>query len=303
MTTQNPSSAGNLDSVITHPAHPSLNEETKNRFASRVLELTGVLQTTLETHELLAIFAKEIERFVPYDGLNYQFPGLRLDVSIGKQALHSCAYQLVIIDEHLGDLKFSRDFPFEEEELENIEGLIAGLLYPLRNSLLYQRAVDSASTDPLTGVKNRAAMNGAMKREIGLAQRHQSPFSCIILDIDHFKRVNDTHGHLYGDQALRSIAECTEQTIRESDMVFRYGGEEFVIVLTDTDTEGAELLAERIRVNVSRLDPVPGKKLKLTVSLGVTMLRSEDDGNQFFERLDKALYQAKNSGRNRVVVD
>ncbi len=86
-------------------------------------------------------------------------------------------------------------------------------------------------------------------------------------------------------------------------MVFRYGGEEFVVVLTDTETDGAELLAERIRTNISRLNPIPEKNLRLTVSLGVTMLRNADNGNLFFQRLDKALYQAKNSGRNRVVVD
>ena len=303
MNTQNQSMADNQDSVITHPAHPAVNRESKHRFAARVLELSGVLQTTLETHELLALFSKEIQRSVPYDGLHYQFPSLHLEVNIGLPATHSCAYQLVIMDERLGDLQFSRNYPFKEEELENIEGLIAGLLYPLRKALLYQRAVDSASIDPLTGVKNRATMNDVIKREIGLSHRHKSPFSCILLDIDHFKMVNDTYGHLAGDQALKAVASCAEQTIRESDMIFRYGGEEFLIILTDTDPVGAELLAERIRCNINELNPGPGKALKLTVSLGVTMLRGDDDSNLFFERLDSALYEAKNSGRNRVVVD
>ena len=184
-----------------------------------------------------------------------------------------------------------------------IENLLAGLLYPLRNTLLYQRAVESATIDPLTGVRNRAAMDSAMKREIGLALRHKTPLSVILMDIDHFKSINDRHGHLYGDQALKAVAQCAEQSVRESDMIFRYGGEEFLILLTGTDLSGAELLAERIRQNIETMSPQTDKAIQMTVSLGVTTLIQGDDINSLFQRMDNALYRAKDAGRNRTVID
>ncbi|WP_063370480.1 GGDEF domain-containing protein [Sedimenticola thiotaurini] len=295
--------SGNTKRVTTHPSHPDLNHETQHRLASKVLALSGILQSTLEINELLALFAKEIRQFVQYDGLTYHFPSLKIDIRLGEQPANSCAYELVVAGDHLGDLNFFRNYPFEPSELEIIENLLAGLLYPLRNTLLYQRAVESASIDPLTGVRNRAAMDSTMKREIGLALRHKTPLSVILMDIDRFKSINDQYGHLYGDQALKAAAQCAEQSIRESDMIFRYGGEEFLILLTGTSLEGAELLAERIRENIESMPPQTDKEITMTVSLGVTSLIESDDVSSLFQRMDSALYRAKDSGRNCVVVD
>ena len=178
---------------------------------------------------------------------------------------------------------------------------MSGLLYPLRNALLYHRAVQTALIDPLTGVKNRSTLDDAFQRELKLARRHNHDLSVILLDIDHFKQVNDQHGHLYGDQALRAVAQCVQRTIRDSDLLFRFGGEEFMILLSGTGAEGSALLAERIRREVERITPFPDGKTTLTISLGVTSLRQEDAPESLLERADAALYQAKRSGRNRVV--
>ncbi len=303
MTNQMQHISGNTRRVTPHPSHPDRNQETHYRFASRILALSGILQSTLEINELLALFAKEIRQFIKYDGLTYHFPSLKIDIRLGDQPANNCAYELVVAGDHLGDLNFFRSYPFETSELEMIENLLAGLLYPLRNTLLYQRAVESATIDPLTGVRNRAAMDSAMKREIGLALRHSTPLSVILMDIDHFKSINDQYGHLYGDQALKAVAQCAEQSIRESDMIFRYGGEEFLVLLTGTDLGGAELLAERIRQNVAVLAPQTEKAIRMTVSLGVTTLNPSDDINSLFQRMDSALYRAKAAGRNRTVID
>jgi diguanylate cyclase (GGDEF)-like protein len=302
MTNQMQHVSGNTRRVTPHPSHPDRNEESHYRFASKILALSGILQSTLEINELLALFAKEIREFIKYDGLTYRFPSLKIDIKLGDQPTNHCAYELVVAGDHLGDLQFFRHYPFEVSELEAIENLLAGLLYPLRNTLLYQRAVESATIDPLTGVRNRAAMDSSMKREIGLALRHNTPLSVILMDLDHFKSINDRYGHLYGDQALKAAAQCAEQSIRESDIVFRYGGEEFLILLTGTDLRGAELLAERIRQNVVAMPAQTEKAIRMTVSLGVTCLQQGDDMNSLFQRMDSALYRAKNGGRNRVVV-
>ncbi len=291
-----------LSKVATPPARPRIHPDSKQRFASKVLALTGILQTTLETNELIALFAKELANFVGFDGLSYQLSELEIDINLGKQSQHQCDYQLVVTDEDLGDLQLFRSHPFQEAELELIENLMAGLLYPLRNALLYHRALQTARIDPLTGVRNRATMDSTIHREIELARRHDTPLSVILLDIDHFKQINDQYGHLSGDQALKSIAQCADRTIRESDMIFRYGGEEFLVLLSGTDSDGAGQLAERIRENVERLNPHIHKSMNLTVSLGVAGMRNGDDSGALFKRADTALYKAKQQGRNRVVM-
>jgi diguanylate cyclase (GGDEF)-like protein len=157
--------------------------------------------------------------------------------------------------------------------------------------------------DPVTGIKNRTAMDNAVKREIDLARRQGASLSFILFDIDHFKRVNDNFGHLYGDQALRAVATCAEETIRESDMLFRYGGEEFLVLLSGTSLDGAELLAERIRHAVEKLRPKLECDIRMTVSLGVVTLREEEDSAAVLARADEALYRAKEAGRNRVITE
>ena len=137
-------------------------------------------------------------------------------------------------------------------------------------------------------------------REIDLARRQNADMSVILFDIDFFKRINDEYGHLVGDEALQSIASCTQHCIRSSDMLFRYGGEEFLLILSYTDTDGASLLAERIRERIQFECAISNNNLKLTVSLGVTTLRPKDDASTLLHRVDKAMYQAKNAGRNQV---
>ena len=138
------------------PSHPRINPESQQRFASKVLALTGVLQTTLRPAELISLFAKELSGFVRFDGTSYQFPELKIDISVGSLTNHSCQYQMLVSGEALGEIKLFRFYPFEEHELETIENLLSGLLYPLRNALLYHRAIQTALIDPLTGVKTAA---------------------------------------------------------------------------------------------------------------------------------------------------
>lgn len=303
MSTQTQSIADGTKAVVTHPAHAKKNPPAKQRLASQALALSGILQTTLETNELLALFAKNLGGLVEFDGLAYQLPAQQVDINLGQEADHRCEYQLVVTNQALGELRLYRSYPFKHPELETIENLLAGLLYPLRNTLLYQQALKSALIDPLTGVKNRSTMDQALHREIELAHRMENELSVILLDIDHFKQINDNFGHLFGDQVLRATARCAEQTIRESDMLFRYGGEEFLIVLSGTEKEGASLLAERIRKNVEALHLHADKPVPLTISLGVASLESEDSARSLFSRVDAALYQAKQTGRNQVVSD
>jgi len=265
------------------------------------MRLMGKLQTTLDYEQLIAYFTEETAQLVDFDGMDYLQAELGLSLRNGNKTTHRCSYTLKVEGSQLGDIIFYRKKRFQESELKNIEILLSSLVFPLKNALAYKQALDSAFTDPLTGAMNRAAMNQSLTREIELAKRQGTPLSIILLDADHFKQINDTHGHSHGDEVLKTLARIAKETIRQSDVLYRYGGEEFLVLLGQTDTSGATHLADRIREHIEALDTINGKNSDVTISLGVTTLNSKDDYQSLFDRADKALYQAKSAGRNRTV--
>ncbi|MDH5325802.1 MAG: GGDEF domain-containing protein [Gammaproteobacteria bacterium] len=267
----------------------------------KVLHIAGILQTSLNIEELLSQFSKELGDIVPHNNISYVYEKLSVNFTLGRRARHSCTYELSINEQHLGFLSLTRNSKFSNKEIETIEQLICAVHYPLRNAILYKDAVNAANKDPLTGIGNRSAMNTSVQREIELASRHNRSLGIIMMDVDHFKTINDTYGHSAGDLCLQSLVECTEKSVRISDMIFRYGGEEFVIVLPETDIQGVLRLAKRIRRRVERLQTQVNKQqISMTVSLGITVLAETDDDKSLFARADEALYKAKREGRNCI---
>jgi diguanylate cyclase (GGDEF)-like protein len=158
-----------------------------------------------------------------------------------------------------------------------------------------------ASTDPLTRAYNRNKFEQVLEAEIGRFYRYKSsPFAVMMLDIDHFKQINDRYGHLSGDEALKGISQAIREHVRDTDLFARWGGEEFILLLPHTDGQEALLFAERLREMVQALQiaPLPS----LTVSIGVAEYRENDSMETLLERADQALYRAKEEGRNRVRV-
>ena len=156
-------------------------------------------------------------------------------------------------------------------------------------------------TDPLTGLHSRQYLSADLTKRLALSQRNSRTFSIALLDIDHFKRINDTFGHLVGDRVLRRLAASLQEAMRESDLVARYGGEEFVIVMPDTAIDAAEIAAERVRAHVEALELEELGGDRLTVSLGITeWIVTDPDVATLIDRADKAMYSAKNAGRNKV---
>ncbi len=278
---------------------PALREQT----AQRALEITRSLQTSLDPTRLIEVFSMEVGALIVHQGTRYRNDDLDLDVKLGRQARHSCTYNLNIGDEPLGKLTFRRDRKFSAVEIEALEQLLCSLLYPLRNALLYQDALQLAQRDPLTGICNRAALDNMMQREFSHARRQNSSYALLILDIDHFKAVNDRYGHIVGDCALKAVANMIDSCKRDGDLLFRYGGEEFVVLMRDTDLDGSYLLAERIRTAFETSPcTCSGADLNIRVSIGVSILQESDSPVSLFARADQALYNAKRNGRNRVCV-
>ena len=155
-----------------------------------------------------------------------------------------------------------------------------------------------ATTDVLTGLSNRRAFDHHLKLELGIVDRRDTPLSLLVLDVDHFKRINDTHGHETGDKVLQAIAQVLAGCARAIDMIARVGGEEFAVILPNTDAGGALEVAQRMRIAVAQAHCAGHQ---VTISVGSATLQSHEDATSLFSRADAALYAAKAAGRNRVV--
>ena len=177
-----------------------------------------------------------------------------------------------------------------------------------RTSIMLAKKLEQSETqalvDPLTNVLNRSAYNMRIVQMVQEFKRYKEEWALLILDIDHFKKFNDEFGHQLGDNVLISVAGTVKNCIRVSDRIFRYGGEEFVVLLGRVNSEIATQLAEKICREVEKNYLVhDDKKLKVTVSIGGAIIATDDTELSIFERADKLMYEAKNNGRNRVVID
>lgn len=189
----------------------------------------------------------------------------------------------------------------------DIKELLARVKVALRSKHMIDHLRDQAGLDPLTGLQNRARLNDRIDRAITTARRTGRPLCAMMIDLDHFKSVNDMFGHLAGDVALAEAASRLEQQTRASDELFRYGGEEFLLLAPETTLKEAAILAERLRVSVAHR-PVDlesasvRESIPVTVSIGVAAWRAGLEGAELLSDADGAVYQAKAEGRNRVVV-
>lgn len=159
-----------------------------------------------------------------------------------------------------------------------------------------------STTDPLTGLRNRRWVADVLALEVLRATRYGTPLSILMADLDHFKRINDEHGHLAGDTVLVHVSQIVQKMLRGNDVAGRYGGEELIVLLPQTDIEGAAALAERIRgaVEGAPCEGGEGRRLPVTVSIGVAQLERGQDARRLVACADAALYEAKGAGRNRV---
>ena len=226
----------------------------------------------------------------------------------------------------VGDIRGGISFTYDTEEVQaklrtNLylvsslalltTGLLMGLVVLFFRQLVKKlaearRLLETlATTDPLTGLSNRRQIMARLEEECERIQRGGIGLSCIMLDVDHFKQVNDTYGHQQGDEVLKMIASQARASLRAYDVVGRYGGEEFIVLLPETDLETAQAVAERLHLAIQAsaiLKTATGHPQPTTVSLGLTQWRSGDTVDTLIHRADEALYRAKANGRNRIEI-
>lgn len=267
------------------------------------------------------VFTRESDNGVPY--YRYMAP------LIVEQSCLKCHYDKGY---QVGDIRggISVRFPITEAQIELRKAriitvalffttiilmtwLIIRLVFKLyrRLSKAEKQLIQLLHTDPLTGLSNRRSLMGGLHEEVERARRYNRSLCCIMMDIDNFKKLNDTYGHQAGDEVLRTIGESIRSVCRSSDITGRYGGEEFIILLPETDIEGAFAAAEKMRSEIEKTEISISKdiNLKITSSFGVSCLKDKDGipveekSADLVKRADLALYRAKAEGRNRVCMD
>lgn len=269
----------------------------------RVLQLSDLLSRNLEIEQIIETFMAEISDEMSFCGYRFKCDEIDTTIEHGVIEGFNASYRLNIQNRLLGELTLFKLTSFNSRELCELEDLLCSLIYPLKNSLMYQIALKSAYRDPLTGLNNRTSMEKNLPREIDLAKRYGQSMALLMMDLDGFKEINDDFGHDVGDQVLREVAEAICHVVRNTDLVFRYGGDEFVGGLAQTDIHGAIDVSERIRSSIENLDlSAFGINGRVRVSIGITLVRHGDNFLSTFKRADKAMYQAKLNGKNQIII-
>ncbi len=196
-----------------------------------------------------------------------------------------------------------------KRDISYLEQLTRQSAITINRANSYSKILQYATIDALTNLNNRRQFELRLGQEIATTKRQNTPLCAMMIDIDFFKKVNDTYGHASGDAVLRGVASIIKSTLRESDIPCRYGGEEFAVLLPYTHIQEAKIVGERLRAKVEA-SPIPAniedsdiQTINVTISMGLAEFNNQESGEELFERADKALYEAKESGRNRVCIN
>ena len=262
--------------------------------------LVSQLQTTLDLQQQLNIVSMAAGKVLPLSSLTVK-------TAVGNfTASGSCAADfehksvLVLNQQCLAELIYHSDYAFTPMIQRELLLLESEWLFALRNALVVSRLQQMALKDTLTGLGNRRFFDDSFDKAVQLAKRHNVSCALILLDLDNFKQVNDTAGHSAGDEVLLAVADCLRDTLRVTDSLFRFGGDEFAVLLSGHDTDSAELVARRLVKVINQ--HYLCQQYSVSASAGLSVLRDEQNARQFFSSADSALYQAKEAGKSTVRV-
>ena len=271
-------------------------EHYRNNEPIAIHSLLEKLQTTLNLEELLTIYAAHAKQIINFSGLQFQSSLGVAQIADSDNSKPPYSFDLEINNEHLGQLIYFCQYPLTGKIEQKLLGLHSALVYPLRNALMYSRVLKLATKDTLTGLNNRSQFNDILAQKLERSRRHHRPFSLMLLDLDNFKQVNDNYGHKIGDDVLQEFAKVLCSSIRGTDSVFRFGGDEFAVLIDDPEFTTNKVIAQRVMRLVTESNLM--KQYQVTTSIGYTLASSQDCENNIFARADKGLYKAKAAGRN-----
>lgn len=280
--------------------HEEKSYQLKSSQLNKTWRTAALLQTTLDLKSMIRTFSKEVENTVNHSGILYRHPESHTDLSIGRITKQSCSFQLLVENQKLGEITFMSGKPFTHKQSAQLEFLLASLVYPLRNALQYLASYQSSITDTLTGKSNRFIMSSALKHEIGLYKRYKTPLTMLIVDVDALKNINDQYGRHAGDKVIQATAETIEENIRETDTLVRYGGDEFILLLSNTTLSGAYTIAEHIREVMENMKVnYKNKDINISVSIGgASFSQKTTTSSDLLSQSYEALRLSKRNGRN-----
>ncbi len=267
------------------------------------LRLSQELQSKLDLHSIIKQFSGILSEHIEHCGIQLSTSESPVVTIEGQHGQHKESVELILEGEEIGAITLMKRQRFGDWEAIFFRYLARYLVYPVKNALLIQALHHQTITDPLTGSFNRGALEHDLALELDRSSRNQTPLAIAMLDIDHFKQVNDRYGHHAGDAVLQGLAAEIRSLIRGTDSLYRYGGEEFTLLMRDTDLGGARQKLESI---IKHFRPIewnevaPG--LKITLSAGVTTWKTGEEGQASINRADQALYDSKHNGRDRLTV-
>jgi len=257
----------------------------------RKLALAEQLQTTLDLKGLLNIFAMEAAKFVDFSGLYFKQGKLTSQVRGSKPAKNERLFELKINKQYLGTLTYAVNTAISLTNYKILTELHQLLIHPINNAIRYENAISMAMHDSLTSLGNRRYFDQQVKRAMHHANRQGSQVGLIVCDLDKFKTINDTYGHQIGDDVLIQFANALRVCVRDSDSLFRFGGDEFAILIEDASKKSLNMIEKRIDQALSE-NPLLAK-YHIACSLGCTFMTRGDNEQSLFERADAVLYRNK----------
>ncbi len=306
-----------------------LQQQILNR--SIEMELLQELQSKLDISSISISFSRIISSIIPHSGISISGSHPAMEATAGEYGNYQEGVDLILNGENLGTATLMGWQPFNQYAAICFRYLARHMVYPIKNALLVNNLKKETLTDPLTRTLNRTALHHDLEQEIRLSLRERIPFTLTMIDIDHFKRVNDRHGHTTGDRVLKILSREIRQQIRQSDRLYRYGGEEFTLLLHNTTIGHSSRKIQAILNTIERYpfttaeidrDPsikdngstslqncsegrarVPERKaglFQITLSAGLTEWRAGDRAESLIKRADQALYCSKSNGRNQL---
>jgi len=266
-----------------------------------LLSLHQRMQATLNTGVLVSRLFNWLGEQLPVVGIEYIYPDEHIELRSGESRQHSAHYVLRLEQRYLGEITLSGSKRMAEGQLYVLEQAMGVFVHYLKNALDYLELEKVAFRDSLTSVMNRTALDELLPKEVDRAQRYDYELSVMMVDIDHFKEINDRVGHLGGDQVLCEVSRVMRTNLRSSDLIFRYGGDEFLVIMPSTNLAGARTAAGQIMTAVKeRPVAANGREVEPRMSIGVVSRQLGESPDELLLRVDDALYDAKKTGRDCI---
>jgi diguanylate cyclase (GGDEF)-like protein len=256
------------------------------------------LQTTLDLKQQLQLFSMAAGKILPLTSLCLQSAVGDFTAAGSYSGQYEYRSMLILQDQCLAELIYHAEAPIGPLPQRELLDLETQWLYPLRNALLVARLQQLALRDTLTGLGNRRYFDENLQKLLQLSARKQQPCALILLDLDNFKHTNDHYGHHAGDEVLLAVADAMRQTLRSSDSLFRFGGDEFAVLLNADDCANTDAVAQRIVKGIFAHHIC--QQFGISASAGFAIGQQSDNPQTLFQRADAALYAAKHGGKNQV---